>query len=200
MLNNKKGVSEVVANVLIVLLVIVGIAVIWSVVKPTIDKGAGGIQNAGDCFSVSVSPVSCTKSNGALEIPVTCTGTPSAGGTCTTGSSVSQANCQAGCVWGGTAAVASTNGIPVGSDKVVIRRNSGGGTFENVVAMFSDGSNSGPVNMNIASTGTAGLTELASTNVILLVPSTVGAVHTVTVVPKVGGQLCQVTELPISCN
>lgn len=54
---NKKGVSEVVANVLIVLLVIVGIAVIWSVVKPTIDKGAQGVQ--ADCFTVSVEPVSC---------------------------------------------------------------------------------------------------------------------------------------------
>lgn len=57
MFNSKKGVSEVVANVLIVLLVIVGIAVIWSVVKPTIDKGAAGVQ--ADCFTVSVEPVSC---------------------------------------------------------------------------------------------------------------------------------------------
>ncbi|MEK6908706.1 MAG: hypothetical protein AABX23_01495 [Nanoarchaeota archaeon] len=57
MFNSKKGVSEVVANVLIVLLVIVGIAVIWSVVKPTIDKGAAGIQ--ADCFTVSVEPISC---------------------------------------------------------------------------------------------------------------------------------------------
>jgi len=60
MFNSKKGVSEVVANVLIVLLVIVGIAVIWSVVKPTIDKGAQGIGSAGDCFSSSVQAVSCT--------------------------------------------------------------------------------------------------------------------------------------------
>jgi len=57
MFNSKKGVSEVVANVLIVLLVIVGIAVIWSVVKPTIDKGAAGIQS--DCFTVLIGPVSC---------------------------------------------------------------------------------------------------------------------------------------------
>ncbi len=59
MIFNKKGVSEVVANVLIVLLVIVGVGVIWSVVKPTIDK-AGDDINA-DCFTVKVSPVSCTK-------------------------------------------------------------------------------------------------------------------------------------------
>ena len=59
MLNkNRKGVSEVVANVLIVLLVIVGIAVLWSVVKPTIDKSAKGINS--DCFTVSVEAVSCS--------------------------------------------------------------------------------------------------------------------------------------------
>ena len=60
MLNkNRKGVSEVIANVLIVLLVIVGIAVIWSVVKPTIDKGAQGIKTQSDCLGLSVEPVSC---------------------------------------------------------------------------------------------------------------------------------------------
>lgn len=65
---NKKGVSEVVANVLIVLLVIVGIAVIWSVVKPTIDKSAEGIQ--ADCFTLSVEPVTCTLRSGAYDIVV----------------------------------------------------------------------------------------------------------------------------------
>lgn len=67
MLNkNRKGVSEVVANVLIVLLVIVGIAVIWSVVKPTIDKGAKGIN--ADCFTVSVEPVSCDLTTNMVKI------------------------------------------------------------------------------------------------------------------------------------
>lgn len=68
MFNSKKGVSEVVANVLIVLLVIVGIAVIWSVVKPTIDKGAAGVQ--ADCFTVSVEPVSCTLSGSTATVSV----------------------------------------------------------------------------------------------------------------------------------
>ena len=68
MFNSKKGVSEVVANVLIVLLVIVGIAVIWSVVKPTIDKGAAGVQ--ADCFTVVVQPVSCTPNAGNYDIVV----------------------------------------------------------------------------------------------------------------------------------
>ncbi|MBS3081814.1 hypothetical protein J4416_02665 [Candidatus Pacearchaeota archaeon] len=68
MLNNKKGVSEVVANVLIVLLVIVGIAVIWSVVKPTIDKGAKGINS--DCFTLQIEPVSCVKDGNAYKVNI----------------------------------------------------------------------------------------------------------------------------------
>ena len=59
--NNKKGVSEVVANVLIVLLVIVGVAVIWSVVKPTIDKSAKGIETGTACTGVSLEVVSCAQ-------------------------------------------------------------------------------------------------------------------------------------------
>ncbi len=59
---NRKGVSEVVANVLIVLLVIVGVAVIWSVVKPTIDKSAEQINTV--CLEVGIEANSC-KSNTA---------------------------------------------------------------------------------------------------------------------------------------
>ena len=59
---NRKGVSEVVANVLIVLLVIVGVAVIWSVVKPTIDKSAEQIDTG--CFEVSLEATSCTADTG----------------------------------------------------------------------------------------------------------------------------------------
>ncbi len=54
---NRKGVSEVVANVLIVLLVIVGVAVIWAVVKPTIQKASDTVQS--DCFTVQIEPQSC---------------------------------------------------------------------------------------------------------------------------------------------
>ena len=79
MFNSKKGVSEVVANVLIVLLVIVGIAVIWSVVKPTIDKGAAGIGSAGDCFSVQVQPFSCVAGNAVGQWDVTIKRNPGAG-------------------------------------------------------------------------------------------------------------------------
>ena len=49
---NRSGLSSVVGNVLMVLLVIVGVAVIWSVVKPTIDKSAKQIE--ADCLNIDV--------------------------------------------------------------------------------------------------------------------------------------------------
>ncbi len=65
MIYSKKGVSTIVANVLIVLLVIVGVAVIWAVVNPTLEKSAKGIS-AADCFDVDVRPVSCTVAGGSV--------------------------------------------------------------------------------------------------------------------------------------
>ncbi|MEK6894664.1 MAG: hypothetical protein AABX10_04325 [Nanoarchaeota archaeon] len=78
MFNSRKGVSEVVANVLIVLLVIVGIAVIWSVVKPTIDKSAEQVN--ADCFTVSVEPVSCIYNSVTSSYTVSVKRNPGSGG------------------------------------------------------------------------------------------------------------------------
>ena len=54
---NKKGISAVVANVLIVLLVVAAVAIIWAVVRPTIEQAGEGIE-AG-CFTIQVNPESC---------------------------------------------------------------------------------------------------------------------------------------------
>ncbi len=53
----RRGISAVVANVLIVLLVIASVAVIWAAVKPAIDKSAKQIES--DCITVQVEPVRC---------------------------------------------------------------------------------------------------------------------------------------------
>ncbi|MEK6916082.1 MAG: hypothetical protein AABW89_06085 [Nanoarchaeota archaeon] len=155
MFNQRKGVSEVVANVLIVLLVIVGIAVLWSVVKPTIDKGAAGIRS--DCFTVSVEPVSC---------------------------------------------VVSSSGT-VGDYDIVVKRNPGAGEFENVDLLFEDSDGATerytPSGENmVSSSGSEGLRELETTTIvakgITIVPEEVNIVITS------GGQLCQITTQPISCE
>ena len=55
---NKKGVSTIVANVLIILLVVVGVALIWAAVRPSIEEGSEGIQ--ADCFTAQVETTGCT--------------------------------------------------------------------------------------------------------------------------------------------
>ena len=59
MIINKKGISAVVANVLIVLLVVASVAIIWAVVRPTIEQAGEGIE-AG-CFTVQVKTESCSE-------------------------------------------------------------------------------------------------------------------------------------------
>ena len=63
---NKKGISAVVANVLIVLLVVAAVAIIWAVVRPTIEQAGEGIE-AG-CFTIQVNPESCDATGEKLRI------------------------------------------------------------------------------------------------------------------------------------
>jgi len=58
MVRNKKGISAVIANVLIVLLVIASIGIIWAVVRPTIQSA--GEQVSSDCFSLLINAESCS--------------------------------------------------------------------------------------------------------------------------------------------
>jgi len=58
----KKGLSDIVTNVLIILLVLVAISIIWFFVRPTIQQGAGSLQGANDCLTLNVEPVSCASS------------------------------------------------------------------------------------------------------------------------------------------
>ena len=184
MLNkNRKGVSEVVANVLIVLLVIVGIAVIWSVVKPTIDKSSNAVRS--DCFTVQVEPVSCNRFG-------TCAVT-TAGGTATCASgSVTESTCEAtaGCTW--TAAT-------IDEYTIAVKRNPGAGSFEDIEAVFSDRTNTERESLGIASTDINELESktkgIASTSLTSATPPT-----EVNIVLKANGQLCQVTTQAVECN
>lgn len=180
MLNkNRKGVSEVVANVLIVLLVIVGIAVIWSVVKPTVDKGSQGIKTGAECLSLSLEPVSCT--------PVTC-------------ASLSVANCPnfAGCSLSSGTPVVCQGTITTFNKTIVVKRNPGAGAFESVELIFSDGTNSGSVSTTTSSTS---LGELSTATLLKSIPASItGASKTVNVVAKTAGQLCPPLSAPVTCS
>ena len=68
--NNKRGLSSVVATVLIVLLVIVAVGIIWAAVKPSIQNATGQVGSS--CFTVSTTLDGCVP-NGATQYDITMT-------------------------------------------------------------------------------------------------------------------------------
>jgi hypothetical protein len=60
MINSKRGLSDIVTNVLIILLVLVAVGIIWYFVQPFIRQGAQGIEGSKDCLTISVTPLSCS--------------------------------------------------------------------------------------------------------------------------------------------
>jgi hypothetical protein len=59
---NKKGLSDVVTSVLVIVLVIAAIGILWAALKPIIQKGAESTEQAG-CFQIDLAPVKCIKNN-----------------------------------------------------------------------------------------------------------------------------------------
>lgn len=59
---NKEGIGSVVATVLIVLLVIIGVAILWTAVRPLISSTGNRVQP--DCFTLDLDVSSCTYSAG----------------------------------------------------------------------------------------------------------------------------------------
>lgn len=62
----KRGLSDIVSNVLIILLVLVAVGILWLFLRPTITK-AGNVGGAADCFAVDLSVQSCT-STGTVNV------------------------------------------------------------------------------------------------------------------------------------
>ena len=57
---NKRGLSNIVATVLIVLLALAAVAIVWGFLRPTFDTAASETNLRTKCFNVDVQPVSCT--------------------------------------------------------------------------------------------------------------------------------------------
>lgn len=60
----RKGLSDIVTNVLIILLVLVAIGIIWYFVSPFIRSSAGSVQGTQDCLTIALTPVSCVHKSG----------------------------------------------------------------------------------------------------------------------------------------
>jgi len=58
-MNNKKGISDVVTTVLIVLLSLVAVAIVWSFLSPLITKSGTQISQTQACLSASLEVVGC---------------------------------------------------------------------------------------------------------------------------------------------
>ena len=59
-ITNKKGLSNVVATVLIVLLALAAIAIVWSFIAPTLRNTGSSINLQEKCLNADVRPISCT--------------------------------------------------------------------------------------------------------------------------------------------
>ena len=79
-----KGLSTIVATLIIILLVLVAVGIIWVVVRNVIDSGVDEIQSGSDCLAVEVKPtkVVCGVGTGGVGNDGTCnvTYSRSAGG------------------------------------------------------------------------------------------------------------------------
>ena len=76
-LNNKRGVSEVITAVLLILLVIAAIAIIWAVVINFIGDTSSNIEGQADCITTTLelSEVKYNSTSDALSARVKRTGT-----------------------------------------------------------------------------------------------------------------------------
>ena len=68
MMVNKKGLSDVVTTVLIVLLTIVAIAMLWSYLSPLITGTGTRINLAQSCLSANLEIVQCSAADGSATI------------------------------------------------------------------------------------------------------------------------------------
>jgi hypothetical protein len=59
-MENKKGISDVVTTVLIILLVVAAVAIIWGFIQRPLQQGGQALQAGADCLQTSVIPLTCS--------------------------------------------------------------------------------------------------------------------------------------------
>jgi len=58
---NKKAISELITAILIILLVLGAIVIVWTVVKGTVEEGAGQIEGKAECIGLDLKVLEVTK-------------------------------------------------------------------------------------------------------------------------------------------
>ena len=70
-LNNKKGLSDVVATVLIILLALAAVVIVWSFVSPSLRSSGTQINVQTKCLAMELKPTNCKLSTTPLTTSVT---------------------------------------------------------------------------------------------------------------------------------
>lgn len=65
-MENKRGLSAIVATLIIILLVLVAVGIIWVVVRNLIQEGAGQIEISTKCMAVDVRAVGVNETSGGI--------------------------------------------------------------------------------------------------------------------------------------
>lgn len=59
-MKNKKGISDVVTTVLIILLVVAAVAIIWSFVSRPLQQSGQALETSTNCLQISLAPTACS--------------------------------------------------------------------------------------------------------------------------------------------
>ena len=71
-MKNKKGLSQVVTTLIIILLVLVAIGIIWGVVSNLLDKSKGTIESSAKCMDLDVKATKVVdNSDGSFDVTLT---------------------------------------------------------------------------------------------------------------------------------
>ncbi len=64
---DKKGLSDIVNTILIILLILIAIGIIWFFIRPFIFNTSENLEGAGSCFQTTVEPTKCVYTKGNSE-------------------------------------------------------------------------------------------------------------------------------------
>ena len=69
--NNKKGLSEIVITLIMIVLVLVAISIVWFIVRGILDKGAGQVNLGADCLELDINAIKVLNTTDDAASPVT---------------------------------------------------------------------------------------------------------------------------------
>jgi len=68
--NNRKGLSDVITTVLIILLVLAAVVLIWSFIRRPLESGGKQIEASGQCLQLDLVPTACTNNSANATVTV----------------------------------------------------------------------------------------------------------------------------------